>query len=129
MQLKEWQADSATVVLPVQDVFRNRSGVVHGGIIATMLDVAASCAGNYCTIPHHVRLSLTLSMDIVFCAAARGKQLVATGSQLNGGRSIWFAHAQVFDDTTLVASAHATFRYRSGSEHPEGVPLNTKSKP
>ena len=47
----------------------------------------------------------------------------AVGRRRGGGRKIFMVTSEVLDDQDkLIAIGEGTFRYRSGSENPEGVP-------
>lgn len=123
-ELADWQEDYAEIKLEVQRKHLNRSGVVHGGVITTLIDTACGYAGNYCSVPGNVRRSLTLSLTTQFIAAAReGALLSAKGRRIGGGRSVFFADCELRDQNgTLIGKGEGTFKYRRGSESPEGHP-------
>jgi len=50
-----WREDYAEMELEITDKLRNRSGRIHGGIFATMIDTVAGHAGCYCPYPGRVR--------------------------------------------------------------------------
>ncbi len=90
----------------------NALGNAHGGLIATLLDVAMG------TISRHTAGSaiVTLDMQVSFVAAGTGT-LVAEGRVLRATRSIVFAEAEVRDEAgTLVAKASGTFKTVRGRE-------------
>ena len=123
-ELTGWQEDYAEITLVVHRKHLNRSGVVHGGVITTLIDTACGYAGNYCSVPGNVRRSLTLSLTTQFIAAAReGAVLSAKGRRIGGGRSVFFADCELRDQNgTLIGKGEGSFKYRSGSESPEGHP-------
>jgi hypothetical protein len=54
----------------------------------------------------------------------------AVGRRRGGGRKIFMVTCEVFDDQEkLIAMGEGTFRYRSGSENPEGVPASRAGTP
>jgi uncharacterized protein (TIGR00369 family) len=61
-ELIEWRSDLAVLELVIQSKHLNRSGVIHGGVLATMIDAACGYAGCYCETPGNVRAALTLSL-------------------------------------------------------------------
>ena len=127
-ELTDWQEDYAEITLEVQRKHLNRSGVVHGGVITTLIDTACGYAGNYCSVPGNVRRSLTLSLTTQFIAAAReGALLSAKGRRIGGGRSVFFADCELRDqDGVLIGKGEGTFKYRRGSESPEGHPPSSR---
>ncbi len=115
-ELGAWREDYAEVHLSVDGRHLNRSGVAHGGVLATLIDTACGYAGNYSADPTHPRRSLTLSMTTQFIAPAKeGARLTATARRSGGGRQVFFAACEVHDqDGHLVARGDGVFRYRRG---------------
>src|SRR5207302_7524014 len=54
-RLAEWRDDFARLELALEAKHLNRSGVVHGGVLATMLDVALGYTGIFIAEPGRVR--------------------------------------------------------------------------
>ncbi|WP_207477075.1 PaaI family thioesterase [Arenibaculum pallidiluteum] len=124
-RLAEWRDGEAVLTMEVGPQHLNRAGVVHGGVYVTLIDTASGFSGCFCTVPGNVRRVLTLSLTTSFLGQASGGVLRAVGSIRGGGRRIFAATAEVFDgDGRLLAIGEGTFRYRSGSENSEGVPLH-----
>lgn len=127
-RLEEWRDGHVRVRLPIQPVFLNRSGVVHGGIYATILDHGCGMAGLYCPVPGHRRYGLTLSLTTSFVGQSKGGDLIVTGTRTGGGRRVFFSEAEVkSEDGATLATGNGVFRYRTGSEVPEGVPARDLS--
>ena len=116
-QVTDWNQNRATVALEVDERHMNRSGVLHGGVIAILIDTACGHAGTYRPVPAEPRRALTLSLTTEFIGPVPlGARLVAQARRTGGGRRIYFATCEVHDqDGHLVASGSGTFRYRSGS--------------
>ncbi|EWH00814.1 PaaI family thioesterase [Halomonas sp. BC04] len=122
MHVVEWAEDHAVVELNVDAQHLNRSGIVHGGVLTSMLDSALSLAGLYCDVPGRVRRGMTLSLTTTFVSPARGGVLRATGRVRGGGHKIFMASGEVTDGSgELLAIAEGSFRRRSGSESREGM--------
>ena len=120
-----WRQDYAELELDIEPKHRNRSGRVHGGIFATIIDTVAGHAGCFCPYPGRVRKAVTLSLTTNYLAQSDGARLIATARRTGGGRAIFYTDAEVRDEEgTLLATGTATFRYRSGSRTPEGEPLD-----
>ncbi len=122
-RLVEWGHDYAVVELEIGRHHMNRSKVLHGGVITTLIDCVCGYAGCYCTRPGHVRKAVTLSLTTSFTGQASGGVIRAIGRKRAGGRKIYVATAEVINDKgEVIAIGESTQRYRTGSEHPEGVP-------
>jgi uncharacterized protein (TIGR00369 family) len=118
-----WRENHVEMILTLDDRHRNRSGIAHGGVVATLIDAAGGFAGSFCPYPGRVRRASTLSLHTQFVAPARiGRTLIATGRARPGGKSIFFATVEIVDDEgALIATGEGVFKYRPGSESPEGV--------
>jgi uncharacterized protein (TIGR00369 family) len=120
----EWHDGDATITLTIGPRHLNRAGVLHGGVIATMIDAAGGYAGCFCPQPGHVRRSVTVSLTTQFLAQAKTGVLTARARVRGGGKRLFIATIEVHDGSgTLVALGEGVYRYRAGSESLEGVPL------
>lgn len=123
LKLEEWRDGYARLVCEVGPQHANRSGIVHGGVILSLLDQAAAFAGLWCSVPGHVRKAVTVDLDCRFTGQVTGGKVIAEGRVASAGRSIFFARTEVFDAKgTMVAFGASTHRWRRGSEKVEGVP-------
>jgi uncharacterized protein (TIGR00369 family) len=85
------------------------SDAVHGGVLATLVDVTGHAAVA-CTTG---RRSPTVDLRVDFLSTARGRYLTATGRLLKAGRSIARADIEVRDDRNLlVVAGRGTFSTR-----------------
>lgn len=87
---------------------RNPGGIAHGGIIATMLDVAVGLAlrTKLGMTSQHVTVNLTID----YMRAASGNRLIARGRARKDGRRITFGEATLFDESGHeLARGNATF--------------------
>jgi len=123
VHLAEWRDGYARLVCDTMAQHANRSGIVHGGLLTSPIDQAGAFAGLYCAVPGRVRLAVTLDMDCRFTGQARiGSRLSAEAQLVTGGRNVFFARTEVYDDDRqLIAYGASTHRYRSGSGDPAGV--------
>ena len=114
-QLTIWRDDYAEVTLQVEEKHMNRSGVLHGGVVTTILDAACGYAGCYSADPDSPRRAFTLSLDCQFLGTVKaGSRITVEARKSGGGRNIFFAKADVFDDERrVIAQGAGTFRYRS----------------
>ena len=120
----EWTPERAVLGMQVQDKHLNLSGVIHGGILASLLDIAGSAAGSYCPYPGRIRKVITLSMTTTYTAQGGLGYIRAIARRRAGGRRIFNASVDIVAaDERLLAMGEGTFRLRSGSEDSHGVPV------
>lgn len=122
-RISEWEDGRAVVEMPITEAHLNRSGILHGGMLTTLLDTAMGHCGIYCPYPGRVRKCITLSMTTSFTGQASGGVIRAIGTRRAGGSRIYTASGEVVDEQgNVLAIGEGTFRLRSGSESLEGVP-------
>ncbi len=117
-RLLVWRPDHAEVVLEIGPKHLNRSGVLHGGVVAALIDTACGYAGVHETEPGKVRRAVTLSITLSFLKqAGLGAVLTVRARRTGGGRNIFFSRCEVADgDARLIATGEGPYRYRQGSE-------------
>lgn len=107
-----WRDGYAEFQVRVRPFLLNRQGVVQGGVIATLLDVACGYSGLYSDDPERPVHGLTLSLTCNFLERGVGETIVAKGFMERRGSSIYFARGEVWmDSTTLIATAQGTFKH------------------
>src|SRR3984957_17204061 len=90
----------------------NNSGIVHGGVICTLLDVAMGSAARM----NAGAPVMTIDMHVMFLAAVRGV-VTAEGRVIRAGRSILFAEAEARAESgETVARSTGVFK-RAKQEH------------
>ena len=125
-----WEDGYAELVMEVRADHLNRSGVLHGGIVATLIDTACGYAGTWCRRPGHVRWAVTLALTTKYLGQTGMGRVTAVGRRRGGGRQVFFATAEVCDAAgTLIGFGDSTLRYRRGSEDPDGVPYTPPAPP
>jgi uncharacterized protein (TIGR00369 family) len=111
-RLEEWLDGRAVLTMDVAPRHLNRAEVVHGGVLVSLIDTACGFAGTYAAIPGTQPKVSTLTLTASFVAPATDGPLRVVGTVRGGGRSIFFAQAEVFDRAgTLVAFGEGSFRY------------------
>lgn len=130
LRLVEWELDRCVIELDLEPRHLNGFGVVHGGVLATLLDTACAHCGIYCTVPGNRRLGATVSFTMNLIGNAKGGRLVCVARKRGGGKTLFMAQAEIVDlGGNLLATAEAVGRYQRGSHRPEGVtahqPANT----
>ncbi|MCG8391757.1 MAG: PaaI family thioesterase [Pseudomonadales bacterium] len=120
----EWEDGRAVLGLQIRKEHLNLGGVIHGGVLATLMDVAGACAGTYCPYPDRIRKAVTLSMTNTFTGQAGEGLIRAIGTRRAGGSRIYNSTMEVLDENgQLLAIGEGTFRLRSSSASPEGEPV------
>ncbi|PCM44389.1 PaaI family thioesterase [Marinobacter sp. ANT_B65] len=123
-QQVSWEENEAVMELKLQPKHLNLGGVIHGGVLTSLLDITMAQAGTYCPFPGRLRKAITLSLTTTFTGQCSGGTIRVTGRKRAGGTRIFNSTGEVHDDKgNLLAIAEGTFRVRSGSDKPEGVPL------
>ena len=112
-RLDEMNEEYARISLLLEERHTNPNGVMHGGVIATLMDeavgaVVASVRGMDVMreAPHS-----TVDMNVSFLSAARaGDEIVVEARALKVGRSVAFAEAEAKrGDGVVVAKGRFTF--------------------
>lgn len=113
-RLAHWEAGQCEWVLDIAPHHKNTQGSLQGGVIATLMDVACGYSGffEHADDPH-IRTA-TISLTIHYMAKATHGRLHARGRRTGGGRQVFFAEAQLFNDQgSVIAMASGSFRQRS----------------
>lgn len=120
---KVWREGYGEVELEIGPQHMNSIGVVHGGVHASLLDVALGHAVSFCPVPERTRYSTTVSLTTTFLRGATAGILTAVG-RIEGltGRLVTASGEVRGQDGTLLATAQGSFLYFPGSELPGGVP-------
>lgn len=98
--------------------FLNMQGVIHGGIIATMLDTLCGAVIYANTDPTQFAGQMTLEMKTSFFKAGQPGAYQGKGRVLRLGKSIAFAESELYDsEGDCVGRASATFKRRANKIH------------
>lgn len=103
------ESGRAQLVIDARPDFENVIGAMHGGIVATLLDVAMASAA--VSKVDFEMTAVTLSMNSTFVRPGHGR-LTADGEVLSVDGGVVLCQAVVLDDTGhVVARAIGSFRY------------------
>jgi uncharacterized protein (TIGR00369 family) len=107
MELRDPADPSAGVWFPVGRSAQNQAAVLHGGVVATLLDTACYLAllPQLSDDEHAVTHDLTVSLLRPVAADAR---VDIIGSVLRKGRSVAFLRGEALVDGAVVAAAQVT---------------------
>lgn len=111
VRLLRWEPDMAEFGLRIGERHLNRQGRLHGGVIATMLDVCCGYAGLKQGPGKVAGGALTVTLNISYLAGVDTGDVVARGKVVGGGRSVYFASGEVLaSDGRLIATAQGAFK-------------------
>ena len=124
-RLIRWIEDEAEIAMAVEPRHLNRSGVLHGGVMATLIDAACGFAGCFIADKSRRRRAFTLALTTQFIGTVRaGDRIVCIARKTGGGRQVFFAAAEVRNQHgEVVGRGDATYKYRGRSGEPEGDPI------
>lgn len=101
-------AGEAELVLEVREEFLQGQGLVHGGILAALLDSAMGSA-----VESAFGQVVTVELSVHYLRPVRSGILRARGAVIQGGRRLVHAQGEVFLEGERVAWAKGIF-YRMG---------------
>ncbi len=117
-EMEELREGYARLSLTLEPHHTNPSGVMHGGVITTMMDAALGAAlgalrGEEAGRSPHA----TVEMNASFLSGARpGDRIVVEGRVLRLGKRIAFGEAEARRGDELIAKGRLTFAIQSRSE-------------
>ena len=86
-------------------------GIPHGGVHATLLDIAMGTAASFPDESGREVDSVTLNLSVDYIAPPISKVLIAKGKVTKKGKSIAYCTAEIFDeDKKLIASGRSIFK-------------------
>ena len=109
--IEEIEADRCVMAMPFKPELVTIGDVVHGGAIATLIDMAATVSAWATDEVPESPAGSTVSLTVNFVSAARGSDLRAEGRVVRRGRQISSCTVDVRDaDGKLVAHGMATYK-------------------
>ena len=116
-EMEEMREGYARLSLVLQDHHTNPNGVMHGGVVTTLMDSAIGAAlsalrGEEARRDPHA----TVEMNASFLSGARpGDRIVVEGRVLRLGKTIAFGEAEARRGDELIAKGRLTFAIRNRS--------------
>jgi uncharacterized protein (TIGR00369 family) len=107
MQLRDDDDPSAGIWFPVGASAQNQAGVLHGGVVTTLLDTACYLAllPSLTAAEHAVTHDMAVSL---VRPVAADKRVDVVGSVVRRGRAVAFLRAEATVDGEIVAAAQVT---------------------
>lgn len=107
MALTRIEIDRADVVIALDDCHLQPYGIVHGGVVATIIDTATFWAA-FLRLPEEAGL-VNVDLKLNYLQSVVDGKLIARGTCLRPGRSISYSEARVYDENeNLVAHGTST---------------------
>ncbi len=120
-RLLRWHEGYSEFHLPLHAKLLNRQGVIQGGVLSTLLDVACGYAGLYRPRGQSPLHAHTVSLSINFVNKGRSGVLVTKGFLVQRGRNLFFARGEAWcGDGNLMATAQGSFKLAGHLDGPEG---------
>jgi len=109
-RLTEWKEGFARLEMPVRPEHRNTVGYLHGGVIASLLDIAGAVCGSFGVSDQYV--SVTINLNCNYMSPHRAETVVAEGELIRVTKSLFFAQAKLYDPehNRLCATATGTYK-------------------
>jgi len=109
-RLVDWRDGFARLEMPVRSEHRNTVDYLHGGVIASLLDIAGAVSGSYGSSAEYV--SVTVNLNTNFITPHQGSTVVAEGELIRRSGTLFFAQAKLFDPSKNILCATATGTYK-----------------
>ena len=111
LEVDDIEPDRAKLSLPFDESVATYADVVHGGAVASLIDVAATAAAWSAAEITDSPRGATVSLTVDYLRAARGKRLTASARVTRRGSSLCFCDVEVHDsDGELVAKGLVTYK-------------------
>ena len=109
LELADVGPGMAQLSLRIEEHHLQQNGFMHGGVTATLCDVAAGIAA-YTMVPAGKNV-VTADLKISYLNPSTAKEVKTVGKVIKGGNLLYFCEAEVFDQLEtgekLVATATA----------------------
>lgn len=109
-RLATWKEGFARLEMPVRPDHRNTVGFLHGGVIASLLDIAGAVAGSHGIADEIV--SITINQNCTYMAPHRGDTVIAEGELIRTTTSLFFTQSKLIDPDNDLLCATATGTYK-----------------
>jgi uncharacterized protein (TIGR00369 family) len=102
LKLKRRHEDGVTIECPIRPEFANIHKTLHGGVTATLIDVA----GGFGTMSHYGgRPCATVELKLSYFIPIAGKKVTARSKIIRAGSTLCVLQVDVHDDKGRLAAA------------------------
>jgi uncharacterized protein (TIGR00369 family) len=111
-ELVAYGPEHTTLALDLLPRHLNNASNMHGGVMATLMDVAMGLCGTWVPDPAERRVAITLSMNINFSqAVAAGSRVRAVARCRSAGHKVFMASCDLLDERDrLIAFGEGVFK-------------------
>ena len=108
MRLVDLKLDEAVLSVEIRDDLRQPSGVLHGGVTATLIDTAMAFAVRTRLEP--TAATATIDLTIHYLRPLVDGKAICTGKVIRAGKRIFTVSADVYNDEgKLIATGLSTY--------------------
>jgi len=115
--LTTWKEGFARLEMTVRPDHRNTVGFLHGGVIASLLDISGAVAGSFGIADESV--SITINQNCTYMAPHRSNLVVAEGELIRTTTSMFFTQSKLMDPERDLLCATATGTYKPKPREPQ----------
>ncbi|MDN3019501.1 PaaI family thioesterase [Paenibacillus sp. BSR1-1] len=111
MKYKKLDDNNLQIILPVQDLFINSTGVIHGGIISSLADVAVSNL-----LPANedgIQQAVTVDLNVSFLKPATGTYLMANAKIEKQGKTLIHTECSIYNDKQEIVAKSKAILFRT----------------
>lgn len=111
-ELEEYSQGRAVVALTLTEKHLNNASNLHGGVTASLLDIAMGLCGTWAESPEERRVAITLSLNTNFSStAALGARVRAIATCRSAGHKVFMASCDLLDqDDKLIGFGEGVFK-------------------
>ena len=104
-ELVEYSEGLAVVALTLTERHMNNASNLHGGVTASLLDIAMGLCGTWASTSEERRVAITLSMNVNFSATAPvGTRVRAVATCRSAGHKVFMAACDLLDENDKLIS-------------------------
>ena len=119
MTLDSIEIDRAEIVIRLEECHLQPYGIVHGGVVATIIDTATFWSA-FLRLPEADGL-VNVDLKLNYLKSVINGKLIARGTCIRSGRSICYSEASVYDENEdLIAHGTSTLMVLPG----KGLPIS-----
>ena len=111
-ELEEYSEGRAVVALTLTEKHLNNASNLHGGVTASLLDIAMGLCGTWAASPEERRVAITLSLNTNFSSTATlGARVRAVAACRSAGHKVFMASCDLLDQNDkLIGFGEGVFK-------------------
>ena len=106
----EWTDGNSLIAAPIDLKLRNRGRSIHGGVIASLIKIAGTMAGN--STAKGIRKTQIINLNVNFISGTKANLVHVRGRRTHSTKGTLFSDIEIFDPETgvLIANGQAVFK-------------------